>query len=194
VKSKILDQAVLTPLSTLNQIINKLNYQGKGIYLPPKSLKSLKGGMLYIPAKNETDIPKVEELTENRLGLYLTSPGFGLMTLYENELGVDFSKVDLNYLQRNLSKLLIEDLEILEDFEINLNWDTIHIKMTGSIFKDICKKLEESANICKSVGCPLCGSIACLLAKTIGKPLIIEKIDKSSDRKVTEILYRMIEA
>jgi len=197
VKNKILDNTVLTPLLTINQIINELNYQGRGIYLPPQSLKGLKGGMLYIPSKNEIVIPKVGELTEGKIfqnagGLCLTSPGFGLMALYEKELGVDFSKVDLNYIQRNLPKLLIEDLEILEDFEINQDGNTIHIKMTGSTFKDL--KLEESTNLYKSIGCPLCGSIACLLAKAIGKPLIIEKIDKSPDEKVTEIQYRIIEA
>jgi len=198
VRRELLNHTTTSSLSTLNKIISELNYRGKAIYLPPKHLKSLKGGIIFIPKEDKVVVPKVEELIEEKFflknpgGLCLTSPGLGLMALYEEELGVDFSKVDINYLQNNLPKLFIEGLEILEDFEMTLNGNMINVKMTGSVFKDFCKN-EGSINTCKTIGCPLCGSIACLLTKVLGKTLIIEEIDKSPDGKVTEIQYQIVE-
>ena len=198
VKVNLLDSTAISSLTTINRIIDDLRYKGKAIYLPPRYLKGLKSGTIFIPSKKEVIIPPVEEVAEEKVflknpkGICLTPPGLSLVNLYEKELGKDFAKVNLSYLQNNLPKLFIEDLEIAEDLEINVEGDMIQVKITGSIYEDFCKEARKLPNICGSLGCPLCSSIACALTRATGKPVIIEKIPHSKDDETIQSYYRII--
>ena len=197
VKSSLLDPTALSALTTIDRLITDLNYEGKGIYLPPKYLKS---GIVFIPSEKAITIPPVEEVAEGKVflknpkGICLTPPGLGLANLFEKELGTDFAKVDLNYLQNNLPKLFIEGLEIAKDLEISMEDDIIHIKIIGSIYKDLCNEVRKLTNVCNSLGCPLCSSIACALTRCTGKPVIVENNQLSADGKVIEAYYRTLGA
>ena len=199
VKASLLDSTALSSLKTIDQIITDLNYKGKAIYLPPRYLKTLKGATVFIPSKKELILPPTEEVAKEKVflknpkGICLTPPGLDLANLYENELRKDFYKVDLNYLQNNLPKLFIEDLETAEDLEINIEDNMIQAKITGSIYKDICKEARKLSNICNSIGCPICSSIAIALTRATRKPVIIEKNNTSQDGKIIEAQYRIIE-
>ena len=199
VKANLLDSTAISSLTTINRIIDDLKYKGKAIYLPPRYLKGLKGGTIFIPSKKEIIIPPAEEVAEEKVflknpnGIYLTPLGLGLVNLYEKELGTDFAKANLNYLQNNLPKLFIEDLEIAEDLEINVEANMIQVKITGSIYKNFCKEARKLPNICGSLGCPLCSSIACALTRAAGKPVIIENNSFSDDANTIEVCYRIIE-
>jgi len=200
VKARILDSTVISSLKTVDQMITNLNYKGKAIYLPPRYLKDLKGGKAFIPSKENLGIPPVEEVAqekvflENQKGMCVTPPGLGLANLYENELRKDFMEADLNYLQNNLPKLLTDDLEIAEDLEINVEDNTIKAKITGPINKDLCNETKKLPNICGSLGCPLCSSIAIALTRATGKPLVIEKTEVSKDGETIEASFRLLEA
>jgi len=200
VKARLLDSTVISSLKTVDQMITNLNYKGKAIYLPPRYLKDLKGGKAFIPSKENLGIPPVEEVAQEKVflanpkGMCVTPPGLGLANLYENELRKDFMEVDLNYLQNNLPKLLVEDLEIAEDLEINIEDNTIKAKITGSINKDLCSETKKLPNICGSLGCPLCSSIAIALTRATGKPVIIEKTEVSKDGQTIETSFRLLEA
>ena len=199
VKASLLDSTALSSLTTINQIITDLNYKGKAIYLPPKYLKALKSGTVFIPSKKDLVIPPVEEVAggkiflKNPQGICLTPPGLGLVNLYEKELGKDFAKVDLNYLQNNLPKLFIEDLEIAEDLEINIEGNMIQIKIKETIYKNLCKQARKLSNIYNSIGCPLISSIAIALTRATGKPIIIEKTEVLKDGKTIEAYYGIFE-
>jgi len=199
VKSSLLDSTTISSLRTIDQIITDLNYKGKAIYLSPRYLKDLKSGKVFIPSKKGIVIPPVEDVAEEKVflenpkGMCLTPPGLGLANLYENELRKDFTKVDLNYLQNNLPKLFIEDLEIAENLEINVESDRIRAKITGSINKDLCNDARKLPNICGSLGCPICSSIAIALTRTTGKPVIIEKTEVPKDGETIEANFRLLE-
>jgi len=199
VKANLLDSTTISSLRTIDQIITDLNYKGKAIYLPPKHLKSLKSGTVFIPSEKELVIPPTEEMAEgkafvkNPKGICLTPPGLGLANLYENKLGKDFAKADLNYLQNNLPKLFIEDLEIAEDLEVNIKDNMIQIKITESIYKNLCKQTRKLSNICNSIGCPLCSSIAIALTRATRKSVIIEKTEVPEGGKTIEANFRLME-
>jgi len=199
VKASLLDSATLSLLKTIDQIIANLNNKGKAIYLPPKHLKALKGGTVFIPSEKDLIIPPAEEIAEEKVflknpqGIFITAPGLDLVNLFENELGKDFTKVDLNYLQNNLPKLFIEDLEIAENLEMSIKSDRMRVIIREPINKDFCKEARKLSNICCSIGCPLCSSIAIAMSRTTGKPVIIEKEELSTDDKTIEIYYRIIE-
>jgi len=199
VKYKLLDSTAMSSLTSIGQLIEALNYEGKGLYLPPRYLKAFKGGTIFVPYKKDLTIPSIEEVAQGKVflrnpkGICFTPLGLGLANLYEDELGTDFAIVSLDYLQNNLPKLFVKGLEIAEDLEMNRNNNTVHVKMVNSTYKDFCKEARKFSNVCGSIGCPLCSSIACALTRATGKPIIIEKTGLSADGKTIEASYQIIE-
>jgi len=198
IKSTLLDSTTTQSLENLNKILTELDYKGKGVYLPPKYLKDLKSGIVYISKKKGTEIPPIEEKPEEKMfstnpnGLYITPPGLDLTNLFEKELGTDLIRTDLQYLQNKLPNLFIENLEIAQDLEINIENNIVKVKITDSIYKNLCKKTQKLTKISNSIGCPLCSSIAIAITRATGKPIIIEKTEISEDGKTIEAHYQII--
>lgn len=218
-KKALLDATALTSLATLNQIMQELNYKGKAIYLPPKYLKDPEANKIYIPKQKDGKPPTPELILKhqsqffikNPQGILLTPPGAQLTKLFEKTLETSFTKTDLQYLQENMPKLFVEDLEIAEDIEIETKnrkaakeitdpvsligtaRDTIHVKITNSILQGIWKEDRKLSYICGTIGCPICSAIACALTKATGKPITIERIQPSEDGKIIEADYRVLE-
>jgi len=199
VKSSLLDSTAISTVSNVRRLIADLGYRGKGIYLPPRYLKGLREGKVFISSKKDSIVPTVEEIGKENIflknpeGICLNPSGLGLVNLFEEELGINLAKTDLNYLQDNLSKLFVEGLEIAEDLEMRIRGNIVQVKMTKTIYRDICNEIRKLPSICSSFGCPLCSSIACALARASGKPVVIEKIGLSADGKVIEAYYRILE-
>ena len=210
IKKTLLDATITPSLSNLDKILTELEYQGKGIYLPPKYLKDFETSKIYIPKHKNTKLPTPETIQQQEDKTFLTNPqaalvnppGAYLSKLYEKTLRTNFTQIDLNSLQQKLPKLFIEDLEIAENIEIKtpetLQDETqkenniIYTKITNSTYKDICKETKKLTNIHNSIGCPLCSSIAIALTKTTGKPITIKKTEISNDEKTIEAHYQII--
>jgi len=217
-KKAILEAAVLPSLATLNQLMQELDYKGKAVYLPPKYFENPEANKIYIPKQKHGKPPTPELILKqesqlfikNPQGILLTPPGAQLTKLFEKTLETSFTKVDLEYLQQNLPKLLIEDLEIAENLEIETKnrkaakeitgsvsliettRDTIHVKITNSILQDIWKEDRKLSHLYSKIGCPICSAIACTLTKATGKPVTIERIQPSQDGKIIEADYRVL--
>ena len=177
VRRSLLTTTAISSLVTIGQEIGKLEAKGRAVYLPPKHLEEMKGGKVYL----------------NPGGPYLTPPGVGLANLYEKELGVDFAKADLDYLQTNLPRLLVEDLEIAEDLQMKPEEGSIKVSIEGSVFKDLCREVRNIApSICASVGCPLISSIALAITRTTGKQVVIEENETSADGSAVTATFRFL--
>ena len=195
VRKDLLEATALPSLININRILNELECDGKPIHFPPRSLKELKEPVLFIPKKG-TYIPHAKEVTEqeassNPEGISIIDPGQGLLLLYEQKLGTDFTEKDLDYLKRQLPKLLVEDLELVDHIKINEEDDTIHVRIDGSIYQNLCRELKKQTQVSLLV-CPLCNSIACALAKVTDKAVIIEKMEVSPDEKTVDAWFRLI--
>ncbi|TRZ81154.1 hypothetical protein D4R86_03190 [bacterium] len=197
-KAKILLYTTLSSLTFIDQILSNLDYRGKAIYLSPEYSMSPKSGTVFISSNSNSVIPPIEEVAggrtflKNPKGICLTPPGLGLVNLYEKESGKIFTKVDLKYLQKNLPKLLVENLELAKKVDIKVEGDIIHVTITGSIYTDLFKKTKFS-RICDSIGCPICSSIAIALTRATGKHIVIEKTGVYNDGKTFESYYRTME-
>jgi hypothetical protein len=214
----VLDASILPLLVTLDQTLGELGYKGKAVYLPPKYFENPETTKIYIAKQEQAGLPSPEHILEyenklflkNPQGILLTPPGTELTRLFEKTLETSFTKVDLKYLQENLPKLLIEDLEIADNMEIEPssdkvakeitesisllqeNSDTIHVRISNSIYNEICKETSKLPNIQGKIGCPLCSAIACALTKASGKPIIIENVQPSEDGKTIDARYGIL--
>lgn len=203
VKENVMNATALSPLKTLNQIIRELNYNGKAIYLPPKYLQDPEDSKAYIPRWENEELPKPEQIDgqqdqetifiKNPEGILITPPGSELTRLFEKTLKTSFTRTDLEYLQRNMPKLLIEDLEIAQNFELEAADGKIYARMENPIYRNLIRDVKNLPSLWEKMGCPISSAIACALAKATGKSVTIENQKVSEDGKTIEIEYRLIE-
>jgi DNA-directed RNA polymerase subunit RPC12/RpoP len=195
---ELLFATTIPNLNNIEKILKENNPKGKGIYLPPKYLKDFESSLVFIPLKENGKIPNQEEINDEEIilkdkGMLILPPGLALSKLFEKEIGMSFTKTDLNYIQSKLPIILIEGMEIAEDVNIKTESNIITIEITNHIFKDICQEMEKLKLTHDLLGCPLTSAIACALAKATGKPIIIENEEKSQDGKTMKIQYSIIE-
>jgi len=207
VRVSLLDSTAISSYTTIDRIIQDLNYKGKPVYIPPypkeaylpEYLRGLKEMIVFIPAEDVIAMPTIEEmakkqfLLKNPKGICIAPPGYGLVSLFERELKTEFTQINLNELYDALPTIVVNNLELAKEFEINHEKDHIHIKIIDSVYKDLYSR-EQGFKSIHSVGCPLTSAIACALAKTTGKLVAIVKDLISPDSKTIEVWYQTLEA
>ncbi|MEM2129889.1 MAG: hypothetical protein QXZ70_04745 [Candidatus Bathyarchaeia archaeon] len=183
--------------ANIERILSEHNITQKGIYLPPKNLADIESSLIFIPEKPGQSLPSREESTIQKLkarsqeGIFITPPGFALSKLFEKEIGTDFIKIDLKKLQEKLSWLLVENMGLAENVEFQIGSNKITIHITNNVFIGICQQTRKLPLTHVAVGCLLTSAIACALAKTTGKPIIIA--EEKQDQKTTIIEYHLLE-
>jgi hypothetical protein len=200
-KKALLDATISSQTTTLNQITQELDYKGTTIYLPPKFFKGTETLKAFIPKQQGAKLPTPEQIQaqENQIflknpqGLLLTPLGAELTKLFEKTLETDFTRVDLRYLQQKTPKLFIENLEIAQNLTIDTENNLIHIKIQNLQYKTPIRETDTTSHSNFTFDSPISSAIACALAKTTGKPVIIEKQQASTDGKDLTIDYRILE-
>ncbi|MGB9959784.1 MAG: hypothetical protein ACPLKQ_04615 [Candidatus Bathyarchaeales archaeon] len=201
VKGSLLPATCLSALETLNKIMEELGYKEKAIYLPPKYLADPEANKAYIPKNRESPMPTPEQTQgkENRVflqnpqSIILTPPGSELTKLFEKTLETSFTKLDLQNLQLNLPKLLIEDLEIAQNLDVTVENNKVTVTVENSAYQSLTKEAAKLSKLYESLGCPLSSAIACAIAKATGKPVTIEKQQIIDENKALKIEYLLIE-
>lgn len=206
VKSSLLDSTATSSYSTIDRIIKDLGYKGKGYYIPPypekvylpEHLRGLKNMIVFVSAETDTGMPSIEEMAKSKFllrnpkGICLAPPGLGLLTQFENELGRDLAKLDLNELCETLPQLILENFQLAEEIEMRTEKDQVNLKIFDSIYKNLYSR-EENLKSVHFLGSPLVSAIACAIAKTAGKIVTLHRDRISPDGQTIEILYRFTE-
>lgn len=213
----LIEATVMPSLASLDQIVRTLEFKGEAVYLPPKYFDDPENAKIYISKHQNAELPSPEQVQkhENQLiiknpqGILLTPPGEELAKLAEKALDTSFTRVDLEYLQHNLPKTFVEDLEIAENLQIDiiasrsrtkvsesvsvlsLRSEAVNVRITAPVYKEIASENQRQTQ--SKIGDPICSSIACALAKATGKPIIIQKIQPTEDGKTIEATYRILE-
>ncbi len=193
-RSDLMDSIVLPPMQTIGRVMTALGYTEKAVYIPSENQDTTR---IFVPSKPLTRIPRPESLeketfTRNPDGLVIFPPGLELANLIGRQLG-EFKGLGLGKLGIRLPKLLIEDLEIVEDFDMQVDGSIVRFKLVKSIYSELCKKLRGSTSI-RSLGCPICSAIACILAQASGKPIAFEEDTFSDDGRTVVSTYRILGA
>jgi uncharacterized membrane protein len=197
----LLDTTASSQQATLNQIIKELRYEGDVIYLPPKYFSDPETNKAFIPEQKNSPLPKPEQIQrqeqdfviEEPPGVLFTPPGAELSKLFERTLETRFENVDLGYLQQNLPKLFVEDLEISQNLEMETEANKIRVQIENSVYKAPNTETEQPATIYSRLGSPLSSAIACAVAKATGKPIIMEKEQNSNHGRNVTIEYRILD-
>jgi hypothetical protein len=207
VKSILLDFTAISTYTTIDRMLQDLNYKGKPIYIPPypkeaylpEYLKGLKEMIVFIPAEKIVALPTIEEMIKkqflltNPKGICIAPPGYGLVDLFERELKTTFTQINLEQLYGSLPTIIVNNLELAKELKMNHRNSLIHLKMIDSAYKDLYAKKQGFKSI-HQIGCPLTSAIACALAKTTGKLITIAKNKVSPDLKTIEVWYQTLEA
>jgi hypothetical protein len=166
VKKALLTATMPPQITNLNKIMQGMECEGNAIYLPPKYFRNPETSKAYVPKRKGTKLPTLENtqeqdsqffinLIENLPAVLLTPPGAELTKLFEKTIKTDFAKIDLQYLQRNMPKLLIEELEICQDFEMEIENNTIRVKIENSVYNTSDMETQQSLGIYSALGSPL---------------------------------------
>jgi hypothetical protein len=207
VRSTILDSIAVSAYTTIDRITEDLGYRGKPIYIPPypkeaylpEYLKGLKEMTVFISSGARTAIPTIEEMAKkqflltNPKGICIAPPGYGLVNLLERELKTEFTQIDMDQLCSILPTVIVNNLELAREFEMNLEDDIVHIKVVDSVYAALYLS-DQGVRSIHSMGCPLTSAVACALAKTTGKLVVIIKDAISPDSKTIEVWYQTLEA
>ena len=196
VRSDLMNSTALSSLRTIDHVMVDLGYTEKGVYIPAGNPGK---AVVFVPSEPFTRIPEAREIEHQTFikdpkGIAMIPPGLALADLIERGLGVNLSKCSLETLRKRLPKVLIEDLEMAEGFEMQIDGNDVRFKFVESIYKDFCNQLRGSTKVSCSLGCPICSAMACVLTTATGKPVSFEEDKYSPDGRTLESSYRILEA
>ncbi|OLS29137.1 MAG: hypothetical protein HeimAB125_22970 [Candidatus Heimdallarchaeota archaeon AB_125] len=186
VRKGILESIMTEPLESYYQLIEELGYQGTTQYISPSTLWGMRNTAIFIPKSDNTQMPSSEQLAakkafiDNPQAIKLIPPGQKLSRYIEDQIRVNFSLIELNSIQESLQKGIVESLEIAESFQMERIGSTVYMKMEGVMFYDV---IPEGSELDKQhhIGDPINSAIACIIARSTKRPVIIENIEKELD-------------
>ncbi|MBO3842430.1 MAG: hypothetical protein FGF48_08445 [Candidatus Brockarchaeota archaeon] len=123
--------------------------------------------LLFVPVNDGTGVQVY--LGGPSSEAYLALPGLAepLTRIYELEMG-DLSKLELQYLCRNLPKVIIDGLQLAESIVIEAGGDEVQMTVRRPVFWPIYLE-ERLASLYGRVGCPLAWSVGESIAKSSGR-------------------------
>jgi len=206
VRIALLDSTAISTYTTIDRMLDNLNYKGKPVYIPPypkesylpEHLKGLKEMVLFISADANSSMPSIEELAKkqflvkNPKGICITPPGSGLVSLLEKQLKIGFTQVDPESFYDSLKIVIVKELELANNLVIEDENDLIHVKIIQSVYKNLYSQGQTLKSV-HAVGCPLTSALACILAQKTGKPVTIKKSNVSLDLRTIEMWFQTVE-
>jgi hypothetical protein len=193
VDSGLLDSSARSTYSTIDRMINDLKYSGQGYYIPayprdvflPDYLKNLREPVVFI-SESFDGKPSIDELAQGKFisartrGVFVTSPGAGVMAQVERQLQLDLSKISLEELSDILPKCLTENLNLAKSADMTLTPNGAEFRASGILYESLYDP-ESKPKSLSLLGCPVVSGVACALAKTSGKTVVITEQEASGN-------------
>ena len=195
----LLNTSVRSSTNNTERILGEFKLTEKGVYLPPKNLENFDSGLIFVAKSPNASLPsRIHEdnqmlIPKSREGVFLTPPGYALSMFFERELGSVFIKIGIEDLQFILPKLLVEKLELAQNLEVLVQRNIVTMKITGSIFTDICIETDFTPKSHKQIGCVFSSALACVLAKVSGKPVLIQNETLIQEEKTLSLDFLLLD-
>jgi hypothetical protein len=188
VEGVLLDSTAESTYTTIDRMVNDLTFTKQGYYIPayprdvslPDYLKTLKEPVVFISAPSLNGTPSVDELAQGKFlstrsqGIFIISPGAGLLAQMEKQVQLDFSKISLQELAEVLPRLLTDVFTLAKTADLKLTENGAVFKATGIVYESLyhAQPPLKSVNI---LGCPVVSAVASALAKTSRKMVVISE-------------------
>lgn len=202
VKKVLFDTIVTAQQETLNRIVQKLEYRGDTIYLPPQFFNTTNIYKAYI-SKNKLGKTPTAELLPNQKpdfiidyidkpsAVLITPPGVELTQLFEKTLKKDFVTTSLQDLQSYLPELLIDELEVTSYFDMQIEENIVRVQIDDSYFR-FPRAETELSSLYFFFESPLICAIAFVFAKASGTPVTVERSKTEAKGNVVNITYHVL--
>jgi hypothetical protein len=192
VESGLLDGEAKSAYSTYDKMIRDLKFNGQAFYIPaypqdvqlPEYLKSLREPVVFISERFDGR-PSADELaagkflSEKAPGVFITSPGSGIMAQMEKRLGSDFTKIEIHELIGLLPRCLTETFNLAKSVDMSFIEGAVSFRATGILYQSL-YRADPPLKSVSVLGCPVVSAVASTLAKASGKTVIIKEQALSS--------------
>jgi hypothetical protein len=189
VEGSLLDSTANTIYSTLDRMINELQFNGRGYYIPsypknaylPEYYKNLKDSIVFIADESFTGLPAIEEVASGKFisakdkGIFITSPGSGVLNQIERQLNIDFTTLPLVELCNILPRCMTESNNLAREMNLQIiDESTVQLNASGILYESLYvpESMPKSVGL---LGCPVISAVACALAKSSGKAVLIRE-------------------
>jgi hypothetical protein len=199
VRRPLLDRISAQSLTTMDRLLHELGFQGTAVYLPPNYFTDPDTTKAYIP-RRDGELPTPEHIegqedlifTKNPDGVLFIPPGAEITRLFEESMGTSLTAIDLPTLAEQLPKLMEETLELAQNVRIRTHDSSIHVRMENTAFPMLNEETSRLATPAH-LGSHLLGAVACALAKTTGRPIVIHRHRAAKAGRTIEVEYRTID-
>jgi len=197
VSQEILNSTSFGAIINIESALKEIKNRFTGVYLPPDRLKDFNSSVVFIRTNLSQKLPTAAETgwntskSRNSPTLFIAPPGLGLSKLFEKTLGKSFTETNIEDM-KTLIPSVFDELQIAGDIFIKIESNSIIITVKRHIFQDLCREMDNLERTHKALGCPLTSALACVVAKSSRKPVIIEKEDRKLN-DITIIEFRLLE-
>jgi hypothetical protein len=199
VDENMLATLIFPPLENLDRLLEALDCKGKAFFLPPEFLTDFESCRAYVSMQKNSNPPRPENIrgNENAVllkeppGVILEPPGADLTKLLESRLGTRLTRVDLRFLQGQLSKVFVENLQLAKSFEIAVEKGMVQVAIEDFVLKDMHERIRGLTHVYGQLGSPVASAIGCALAKSSGKLVSIESEVVNKGGRSLTIEYRI---
>jgi hypothetical protein len=206
VEASILDKTAKSNYSTFNRIMNDYNFTAKGYYLPaypsdvtlPNYLTNLKESVVFVTNEPYFGIPSVDDIAKSRFmsskanGVFLTSPGYDLLTNFETQLKVDFTQISTTDLFELLPRSIVE-ANLAKTVKIkSLSENLVSLEVSPILYQSL-YSTQENYRAVDVLGCPVVSAVACALSKNFAKAVSIRELKiLGEDTLRVEVLFEVL--
>jgi len=203
IEASFLITSSLPDYMTLDRMLNYLTPKTEAYNIPPcprdiylpEHLEGLKETVTFIPAENSDGMAEIEDIARGKFliekpkGILIVSPGIGLLDKIEQKRNTDFTKIPLSELDETLP-YLFRELNLAKEIEMTTSEDAIILQINGSLYKNLYDQKYNLKSV-KLLGCPLVNAVACAIAKSTGKPILIHEIKTVSNGKTITAAFKI---
>jgi hypothetical protein len=204
VEASFLITSSLPDYMTIDRMLKNLTSRNEAYNIPscprdiylPEHLEGLKEMVTFIPAEHADGIAEIEDIARGKFiiekpkGILIASPGVGLLDKMEQKHNTDFTKIPLSELDETLPNLLSE-LYLAKEIEMTTNENEIILKINGSLYNSLYSQKYNLKSV-NLLGCPLVNAAACVIAKSTGKPTMIQEIKVTPNGKTITATFKII--
>ena len=197
VKSELLQATNLSYFASLDEMLkNTPEMSGKGVYLPSRVASGVATSRVYFFEKSKKKVTLSEIIKEKGIIGHpkssMIAPGNELLRLFEKRVGKSFAGADYSFFQRAIPGLVEDDFELAQKVEIETGEDNVKIRLKNPSALTFLVKAKEQLATIDSIGLPISSAIACALADTTDRPVIIRSHHIDDEGKGAEIEYAVL--